>query len=928
MRLPAMHMLFLLVLVSNCVASETLCPPQCREASRPQDLPTDIRLNQQGLTSMGDIPLNSWLVCNGLNRTTGTSVSIPTTSIPCIDVSKSTVAIIGYPFGVLLKRTLASYSRITILALVKGQISDIEDNALTGLVTMGRLDLTYNRLVHVKQGWFFGLTFLISLALSGNQIIQMEPGCFNGLANLHYLYLNDNLLRNVEPGWFTGLNKLNELNLESNCIEVIASGTFKQLTQLYRLSLAGNSLSHLDGGTFWRLNSLIFLGTIGARSDTVPDTIAHDMAWSLALGNSDGFFKGEEVSVKVSNGLLCVINDYSNNEQTLMWTLDSPRIADFHTAQYHVEPCSRGVHSQQITSQAPFVVMIQRGSLNPHIDRCRQAWEAAGITLALHGGGLNLQLVSILEGNAETEETVAIVFDQAQMSNVESEDRNTVTCFLLMTDSSSRLVFEVYGSKSMLNKTPRRWTDVPTNTRTIDCVARTTDYVARTTDHVLRTTEHIVMATDHVLRATDRDRTTDGDSWTTTDHTDIDDTITGHCLLRDDEIPDEAVSAAQRPLPALPHTYWEIPDDGIPGVARPTSLPFINNLIVSPRSGSKNVQASCRSLPASLRDIEPTYGEIPERDDDRLLFYAAATDLTLPVVRHKGERRKTCIYHDGVVRQKKERRKTCIYHDGIGTTRKCTPGIHDRMYGRSIADKSNRVTFYRTLTVEGASLNQSMAAHRTREDAALVSSRDDQDMRSYINTRNVPERYLMPTTDGCMSHSMEDIPRRTCNSLWQTVGDSRCKMQHAWSQPALPTSREICQREVSFVRTLPNTYRSWRTVEDNMYSRQQSRSLPVLFTDSSVDEVSQKSEAICTLPNTYWLGEVRGGRNRSIVRRASLPSLPTSMSEKPTQNEVETVHTLPNTYWSWEIDSSGQLDRSRPVPPVTIPPNTYWLWHI
>ncbi|KAI8517737.1 hypothetical protein Bbelb_037540 [Branchiostoma belcheri] len=66
---------------------------------------------------------------------------------------------------------------------------------------------------------------------------------------------------------------------------------------------------------------------------------------------------------------------------------------------------------------------------------------------------------------------------------------------------------------------------------------------------------------------------------------------------------------------------------------------------------------------------------------------------------------------------------------------------------------------------------------------------------------------------------------------------------------------------------------------------------------------------------------VTGGRNRSIVRRASLPSLPASICEKPAQYEVEIVHALPNTYWPWEIDSSGQLDKSRPA-------NLRWNSHV
>ncbi|KAI8503318.1 hypothetical protein Bbelb_191390 [Branchiostoma belcheri] len=895
--------------------------------------------------------------------------------------SKSKVAVFGYPFGVLRAGTLASYRKITILALLKGEITDIEDNALTGLGTMKRLDLAFNRLVRVKQSWFSGLANLNSLDLSSNQIVRVDPGCFKGLSNLHYLYLNGNYIEKVEPGWFTGLNKLNQLNLESNCIQVIAEGTFEHLPELRRLGLGGNGLSQLDGRAFWALNSLelVVLGNIGARPDTVfPDAIEHDMAsWSLGFGLSPdfgGFHPMQEVSVKVANRLLCVRNDHYSNKQTFRWTFDPSRTDDYHTTQYHTQSCSSwDIYSQQITSQAPFVVMIQQGSPDPHIDdadRCRQVWGVVGLTLALLED-LNLRLVSFWERNAK-KETLAITFHRAHSANAGSENLKRVTCFLLKKNISNRLVFEVHGAH-MLNKRysdphrvcrdqgggltsqrpPGRTTVLPGQQTTSPGQRTTlawqqttlprqqtttlmpgqqqttlplttsspTKLVSSTQDELSSTHLLILLVLGSVLallpvvaifvalllkkcslinhldirvnqppvNVPRRARPT---SLPVVSHVSdrqlsrrslpisLGTIETFYCEITDDE----AVSAAQRPLPELPHTYWEIPDDG---------------------KVLEHGVSCCRS--SILRDIEPTYGNIPdEDDDDRLVFYAAATDLT--VLGHNGESSGPCVYHNGAERQKKRRGTACVYHDGVATNlppHKSTPSGHVGVYGLGIAGKSHGVTFYGN--VEGASHDQIRArrALGTRRGAALLSSRKDQDVRTYMNERHVTETHshashgVTPTTDGFMPHSMEDIPQCTCNSRsnncshwsWQVVEDGGHNIKRSSSQPALPNLHVggISQSEVP----LQDTNWPRQIVEDKIHNRQKS-SLPVLLTDSA--EVS-RSEEIRTVSNA-------GGRKRSIVRWASLPSLRPSMCETPAQNEANKSRTHPDTYWPWDIPTN------------------------
>ncbi|CAH1263396.1 Hypp2687 [Branchiostoma lanceolatum] len=92
------------------------------------------------------------------------------------------------------------------------------------------------------------------------------------------------------------------------------------------------------------------------------------------------------------------------------------------------------------------------------------------------------------------------------------------------------------------------------------------------------------------------------------------------------EISDEA-SLATRPLPALPHTYWEIPDNP---------------------------------------DAEPTSWDISENKDSDDPFYAAAADLTLA---GNGEGRST--YHDDSLTT------VTVHHH------KSALSQHTAMYGKS-----------------------------------------------------------------------------------------------------------------------------------------------------------------------------------------------------------------------------------------------------
>eukprot|EP00058_Branchiostoma_floridae_P000060 XP_002585548.1 hypothetical protein BRAFLDRAFT_90868 [Branchiostoma floridae] len=668
-------MLFLLTLMSTCAASEAFCLFHCREET--ENVPENVTSNKLGVTSMDKIHDTPWIICNDLNGSIATSNRAPFPSIPCLDVNDTIVEIRGYPFGVLSATTITNHSGIIVLALEKGEITDIEDNALAGLTAMGMLDLSYNRLTHVKQSWFTGLTNLFSLTLSMNLIVRMDPGCFQDLPHLSYLYLNGNLLRTVEPGWFLGLTSLFELILESNCIKVITAGTFQYLTKLYELQLGGNGLSRLDGGAFRGLDSVIDLGIIGAGPDIAFDsnnTIVHDIAWSLALGVAY-----DVSAIKVSSRIFCFKDVHDN--QMFSWSFASARS---NVIEYHNNPCRAwDIYGKEVKTHAPFLFLVKS---DPYVEdevRCSQAWGAVGPALVL-AGGLNLRPMYFREGKAG-KEILAIAFDWTQNQNDGSDNSDSatqnVTCVLLMKDSSSRLVLhgahmfnktysdsnEIWkdqdggltsqrtpgqlpgqhitlpGQQTGQQQTSLSWTTSQPTTTTLSFPDQNMSHLfvslvigalflvilvwllvkkcsLRQDIHVNR--PRVVSGRARSASLPVISRISHGDRKVSRRSLPCSLSMIEAIYC---EIPDEVISATRRPLPALPHTYWEIPDDNITAVARSTPLPSFANPTRNVRKGS----VPCRSLPVSLSSIEPTNGGIAGNDDDRLQFYAAATDLTL-----------------------------------------------------------------------------------------------------------------------------------------------------------------------------------------------------------------------------------------------------------------------------------------------------------
>ncbi|CAH1248565.1 LRRTM2 [Branchiostoma lanceolatum] len=288
------------------------------------------------------------------------------------------------------------------------------------------------------------------------------------------------------------------------------------------------------------------------------------------------------------------------------------------------------------------------------------------------------------------------------------------------------------------------------------------------------------------------------------------------------EIPDN-VASAQRPLPGIPHVYCQIPDDVISDMVRSASLP------ARTRRDAPDDAVSCRSLPAVLKSMEPsysqipdhlavaqrplpalpraywefpdhettvqcpcpapshTYSEIPDDEDSGLMpFYADAADFSLHVVRNR-------------------RTNQRAFRDNTATSNRHLSGISFATYGLTGQTNAQRNIFYTNTTeVEG------IRAHR------------------HLRTRNTSRRGSLP---------LLTLP----NTYWP------------WEIPGDGT-RNTPRRAPLSLLTLPNTYWPWEIPAERTRNTQQHASLS-------------------TLPNTYWPWEKPGEGTRNTPRRGSLPLL-------------------------------------------------------
>ncbi|KAI8494029.1 hypothetical protein Bbelb_283760 [Branchiostoma belcheri] len=894
-------MLFLLLVIATCAASDASPSRQCKIAGWRVCVPLNGKVGQMEVSG-------TCVVCEVLKQ--GVAPVSPFRFL----AGARHVAIRGHPFHVLSANSLAPLenSVVLMLTLVDAKITDVKNNTFTGFSSLQTLSLASNKLTNVRPTWFTGLKNLMSLTLSNNRIKQIEPGSFANLTRLFILDLENNLLQIVDPGWLFGLKSIMVMNLGLNNIKSISPTSFQHIQPTW-IDLSGNDLWSLDEDVFRgqsRLRSLhISSGMLPSVHDAKPD----DMMWSLyRLANA--MTRSATLVVAVPRFLFCVSQHGVPTELSFWWVFDPSNnmLYDIVPKSFACDILHRSLST--ISIQTPVVVLATDDSLTEKLEtntleQCRQVWEYdGGIALGLVRRS-TFRLVSLSKANA--------TFGGVGMSFVQTQGTNTLT-----TTESGYVVGLVLSPLVVLVK---------------KLCSTGTSEDERDSDDAHVWTVPLGAAFPDLLRSASLPACSGKMA--------SDDVVS--CRLMPaalhsvqptySQIPD-GLACAQRPLPSLPH------NDVISGVVRSASLPARTR---GPGDASDDA-ASCRSLPAVLQSIEPIYSEIPDHmataqrplpplpctsremseqeaaaqcplfapahtysvivDDEKsgpMPFSANPADISLHVVTDSGQTRWASL---------------------DVTTNSNRHGSRRYMvtYGSAEQNKAQCDNIYRKALLEF----QGIRARRNLRTGS-VSQYTDQSVRTYANVtdgilsrgQEVTEAHIAFLTSPGVSGSWkfsEDVPRITP----RRTSFPFVTLPNTWEIPGEGT-RNTRRRASLPTVTLPNTYWPWEVPSEGTRNTRRRASLPTV-----------------TLPNTYWPWEVPGEGTRNTRRRASLPTVtlpnaywPWEIPGEGTRNTrrrafLPTV-TLPNTYWPWEIPGEGTRNTRRraSLPTVTLP-NTYWPWEV
>ncbi|CAH1244049.1 LRRTM2 [Branchiostoma lanceolatum] len=988
-------MLFLLLLASACAASSGPGFPQCKTAGWEECVPAKDKLGIVPILMPGN---HACVMCEAINK--GDASGSP---FPILSGSEG-VAIRGYPFHVLSAKSLTPLdpSVVCTLALIDAKITDVENNTFAGFTRLERLSLDSNRLTNVKQTWFTGLEKLLTLILSNNHIKQIDPGSFTHMTRLHLLDLENNLIQVVDPAWLFGLKGILYINLGLNKIKSILPESFRHFP-LSRLDLSGNDLSCLDGEVFRGQPYLSMLHVSSGMLSSIHDARPHGMMWSLRRLASMSRGSATMI-VEVPKFLFCVRHNRVTHEFSFGWMFDSLETVPPYSelGAFNPESCGAlGRSLRTISIQTPVVVLATDGSLADKLipnkrEQCRQVWEnKRGITVTVGLVGTpTFQLVSLGKGNA-TFEGVAMSFVQTQDSNAltttepgcsqmhtthtNATHGNTknITCILLTKDEHTELFLTVPKVQSQTHTTtstyrtetehpgsPTHYTEPtkkghtfsePGETSTLQVSNTPGLEVPPGTDHVLISVVVSVVVSLVVMSLA----VLVWKLWSARSNTE------------DESASDDA------------HIWIIPPGVALPGLLRSASLP------ACPRKLTSDDAASCRSLPAVLQSIEPTYCGIP---DD-----IAAAHRPLPGIPH--------IYTEipddaisGAVRSASLPAVTCRRGDPANDSASCRslPAVllsiehtyseipdqtavaqrplpalprtaweipdheaaaqralpaHQHTYSEIPDDESGPMPFY---TDAAASLHvvTNRRPHRRAFRDNTVASNRDRSGRSFATYGSAEETKAesndfyrkAPEVQGIRSR------RQLRTALVSQSADQGLRKYVNVTDAILSRGQNVTEAHIAFL-TMHDAHRPWEMSGEGTRITPRRVSFPYVTLpntywpweipwEGTPNRSRPASFPYVTLPNTYWPWEIPGVETRNTPRRDSLPlvTLPNTYWpwEIPWEGTPNTSRrlslpyvTLPNTYWPWEIPGDGTPNRSRRAsfPDVTLP-NTYWPWKI
>ncbi|XP_019620293.1 PREDICTED: LOW QUALITY PROTEIN: uncharacterized protein LOC109466876, partial [Branchiostoma belcheri] len=907
-----------------------------------------------------------------------------------------TLALIDAKIADVKNNTFSGFPGLNKLSLNSNRLTHVKQTWFTGLRSLLVLILSNNNIRQIEPGSFGRLTQLYLLELENNLLKVVHPSWFFGMKRMRSLNLRSNAINSISPASFQQL-KLIRLDLRDNDLSCLDGEVLWGQSWLSRLDVSSGMLSSVHDGTahkmMWSLHRVasVTRGLVTMVVE-VPKFLfcvrqnAHELSLWWMFVSSDNVTGNTDIGalnpfrscgdldsslstisiqppvvVLASNGSLEDTLDTKTLEQCRqVWEYDGGitvalvknpifRLVSMPIHTGTESTVSKGIAMSFVqTRDTSTLTTSESGSSQQHTTH----------TDITHDKTKNITCILLIRG-----EHTKVFFT---VPLVQRNTHTTETTYRTGTDhSSSQTHYFDTTEKDYTSSEPVDLFTLEGNTTPGPDVE-----VVQTPGHVLipavvSTVVVLVVSFLAVLiwkvcaarsNTEDDDRASDdAHIWT------IPPGVTFPGLLRSASLPtcsgkmasDDAVSCrslpavlhsiepiysvipddvatAQRPLPGLPHVYCDIPDDAISGVVRSASLPACTP------GGGPDDATSCRSLPAVLPSIEPTYSQIPD--------HMAAAHRPLPALphtsweipdHHTATQRPLPVSHHtySEIPDDEESGPMSFYADaGEILLHVVTNRRQNRRSGRSMATYGStgqtdgqRNPFYRNAAeVEGI-------RSRRQQRTALVSQPADQGVSRYVN---VTDAILSRGEDVTRAHIAFLTQPNTYRS-WEIQGEgSRITPRRA----SLPTV------------TLPNTYWPWELPGDGTHFTRRRVSLPTVTLPNTYwpweipgegtrNKPRRASLPTVTLPNTYWPWEIPGDGTHFTRQRVSLPTVilpntywPWEIPGEGTQNTAQrsSIHlTLPNTYWPWEITGEGTRNTTRraPLPTVTLP-NTYWPWEI
>ncbi|RVE49163.1 hypothetical protein evm_006170 [Chilo suppressalis] len=213
-----------------------------------------------------------------------------------------------------------SYTELQILNISNNYIVTIPDAIFDNFPQLLTLDLSHNFIDVLGVATFEGLKKLSTLIISHNRLSEIKESLFR-FSQLKILDLSNNRLEHIKSRDFDKLQGLTHLNLSDNSIATIENTVFNSMGSLQFLQLSNNSLQDLSKVNFSNAINLVYVDFSRNELKSLPKELfkGNNLTFFNIEGNNlegtliKGTFKGLKRVPKLdlSNQQLTAIEDYA-----------------------------------------------------------------------------------------------------------------------------------------------------------------------------------------------------------------------------------------------------------------------------------------------------------------------------------------------------------------------------------------------------------------------------------------------------------------------------------------------------------------------------------------------------------------------------------------------------------------------------------------